>query len=152
MINQVKCPKCGKLGCSKNGKTHPDKFGRKKQNYKCTKCGKTFTENRTTLSRTEKRLFSLLYNLIHINVNKNDNLRTIAKRCNKEVNLIGKLDLEILSDEKFDINSLEDIKMVICANNNKIKIIKIYPEPIVMSLSEFAARVIESQENILENL
>ena len=129
MNQYIKCPFCEKETGVKNGKTKPDKYGRRKQKYLCKNCGKQFSSKQKPLNKTEKRLFSLLYNLIRYDANENDTLKTITEACNKEVNSIGKLNLTV-TGEDIDLNSLDDIKIIVCANDNDIKIIKTYPKSI----------------------
>lgn len=140
MVDYKICPRCKlKMGV-RNGNQIMNKRGEKKQYFICKNCGKQFPINREALNRTEKRLFSLLYNLIKYKADKNDTLKTIAKACNKEVNSIGKLDLTVTCED-IDLNSLEDIKVIICANNNDIKIIKTYPEIEKIEISDIVGKM-----------
>ena len=136
MANNIKCSNCIRGIVVKNGFTNPDKYGRKKQKYLCTECRKTFVGKREALTKTEKRLFSLLYNLIHYEATKDDTLKQVACACNKEVNSIGKLDLEVTPDP-VDLNSLSNIKVVICAKGEDIKIIKTCPEEVSINIKDY---------------
>lgn len=122
MVEYKNCPECKlKMGV-RNGHRRRTKYGQK-QNYKCQSCGRQFVEKQETLTRTEKRLFSLLYNLICYPVNKDDKLKTFVKACNVEVPLIGKLDFKVTYKD-IDLSNIKDVALVICSNGRDIKIIK----------------------------
>ena len=128
MVEYKRCPECKcKMGV-RNGHRRRTKYGQK-QNYKCQKCGRQFVEKKEALTRTEKRLFSLLLNLITYNGKESDTLKTIASICNKEVKSVGKLDLR-MTKEKIELDKLENVCLAICLNKqeNEIKIIKTYPK------------------------
>ena len=110
----------------------------------CTECGRQFVEHLEALTRTEKRLFSLLYNLITCKVNADDNLKTIATKCNREVKSIGKLDLEVTSEE-IDLDKLENVSLAICYDKkaNEIKIIKQYNEHICLTINDIIKKMDE---------
>ena len=55
----IKCPTCGCSSYTKNGSS--GRGNNKKPAYKCKKCGKKFTQS---LTRTEKRLYSLFENVV----------------------------------------------------------------------------------------
>jgi transposase-like protein len=132
------CPRCDGTILVKNGKTNPDKLGRRKQKFLCTTCGKQFVDRYEPLTRTEKRLYSLLYNLIMYKAKEDDSLKTIAKACNKEISSVGKLTLKLSPKNKLDINSLKNVKLVVCADEDGLKIIKTYPKATILTLKELA--------------
>lgn len=144
MTERPKCPYCKSSIIVKNG------LDRKlKQRFKCTNCKRTFVQKQEALTRTEKRLFSLLYNLINYKCSEGDNLKKITSECNKEVRNIGKLSLE-LQKNQIDLNELKNIKLVVCSDENGIKIIKTYPEIICIELSELTKRYQKHYNKILE--
>lgn len=144
MTERPKCPYCKSSIIVKNG--HARNL---KQRFKCTNCKRTFVQKQETLTRTEKRLFSLLYNLINYQCSEGDNLKKITSECNKEVHNIGKLSLE-LQKSQIDLNELENIMMVVCSDENGIKIIKTYPEIICIEISELAKQLPNRCDEILD--
>lgn len=129
------CPNCKDEGIVvSNGSSISNGRNKKiKKKYKCTRCNKSFVYPKETLTRTEIRLFSLLYNLIEYDVKQGDTLKIIAKECNKEVPKIGQLDFEA-REENIDLSTLDNIKMVICSDGDYIKIIK--PKQISISIED----------------
>ncbi len=139
MVDYKICPRCKlKMGV-RNGSQIINKRGEKKQYFICQNCGKQFPIKKETLNRTEKRLFSLLFNLIVYTGKENDTLKTIASICNNEVKSIGKLDLQ-MTKEKIELDKLENVCLAVCFNKkeNKINIIKTYPEIESYTLSDLS--------------
>ena len=140
MVKYEICPHCKNKFGVKNGKRKMNKRGEKKQYCVCKACGKQFPVKKEALTRTEKRLFSLLYNLVNYETSEDDNLKTVTQACNEEVHSIGKLDLEV-TYEDINLNSLEDIKVIICKKDDEIKIIKTYPKQVVITIEDRIKKV-----------
>ena len=87
--------------------------------------------------------------MINYKCSEGDNLKKITSECNKEVRNIGKLSLE-LQKNQIDLNELKNIKLVVCSDENGIKIIKTYPEIICIELSELTKRYQKHYNKILE--
>lgn len=134
MEKLLKCPNCKRSSYVKNG--HSGRGNNQNQKYKCKCCGKTFVEHNETLSRSEKRLLSMMLNLINYNADEKTTLKTISTACSKEIPKIGHLTLTVKKGH-IDLNKLENVAMVVCQSGNDIQIIKTCPEEVIMTLSEW---------------
>lgn len=146
MDKKFKCPNCNRSSYVKNG--YSGRGSNQKQKYKCKYCGKTFVERNETLSRSEKRLLSLLFNLINYKVDERTSLKSLSSACKKEIPKIRNLTLKV---EKSDINlnEIDNIIMVVCQKQDDIQIIKTYPEEITLTISDLASHYKEYMDKFL---
>ncbi len=94
------------------------------QRFKCTECKKTFVEEREIYTKTEKRLLSMLVELLNIKSDEIYDLKDFVKRSRKEYyqgssKLIIK---EVHDSKKFDVFKA---KLVICQDGDNIYLYKV---------------------------
>lgn len=117
------CPLCGYECVNKYGKT---KAGT--QRYKCRNldCGKVFVEEQQVYTKTEKRLLSMLIELLEFDqssvkkYNVKDFFNRIKEKHNHES---GRIIIEqSCNTHEFNINNA---KVLICKDGNKISVFKV---------------------------
>lgn len=116
----IKCPTCGCTSYTKNGSS--GRGNNKKPAYKCKKCGKKFTQS---LTRTEKRLYSLFENVVKKEVFDNCTLKEFLQSSNVENTQVKDFYIDFETVEDFILKNNDKIKLIICSNEDKFKVIKL---------------------------
>lgn len=127
---KIECPYCNRTTVKKNGRTKKGK-----PRYLCKYCGKTFVNvSKYKINKKARLALGVLYNLLHDNFYKTDSLRSVLQKSCKEETEKTIEDFEFdgeIAGHSSHVNNINfkcrNPKLLICLDDNKIKLIKIHP-------------------------
>lgn len=125
-----RCPHCGANNVKKNGFTPKNK-----QRFYCNRCKKTFTGlSRLKISKEARQVLGILYNLLDNDFYDSESLQqALYDACleKKELNINDVYYDGCLDRHKEQGSHLRytcyNPKLIVCVENNKLKLYKIYP-------------------------
>lgn len=124
----MKCKKCGSQEFRKNGKRKG-----KIQRFRCKNCDWSYSNHKIIYTKTEKRLLSFLINFLETDLEGKDIKKLLFKSKEYRSGISNIQIGQCRKDETYvQENKLTSYcpkpRLIICEDNNKIKLIKIPAE------------------------